>query len=1144
MEFTKKFWNDGKYIGISNGEYYNYYTGEKLDIKPDNYYTSLMLSNENFNRNFVERLNLPYKKSDIQLAANDFLYSSTLRDIIQKLQINNQYIYRNAIIADGKLPAVSLSTDINGKFYKQHDNYILSKLNNKIHTYKIKKNNGTWSENASSTVSLTKNNGGYKSTDIGPTTKIDIITKDWLNDSQENEATYKRYHSNGCSQQDIIIDKLTNISLESPSLWSFSEPAVKTKLNDRTDLTGKLLTFNCYETETTEKAIKSLIEVKDINTSNMNTVYFRLDSISFITTAEKDSNGNFKAPKITLIQGGPKTQSDTSYVTVQDDGKLNEGAYCFISQQEIEGGHYINTIHFSNRHYFHGQFGCLYEISRDSKATNASFIDKIISEIEKLNVNIIVPSDSTIKYIKNNFVLKGNIGFKQIKRSPDNSKNIGFSLSDFEYIPNITKQLNYSFRWTDGVTTYTDEKPDTTYGALRTSVRWLNGGKNSKLVYKSTGNGGSASYIPNDDMTANDVYEATKNSHIIYEKIPNLISNTLSYKFVRDKKSESIPYIKNPLYKARNYPLETYDWFPSSPGNNIGSFKVRYKTAKEIWNELQLNNANSTTKNNNSDPNQALSIPEKIFDNLPTIKEEIRIDDNQLIGNLPEFNYLDINDAEVLYKNNKFYYFIAFSDKLLIIKADKTNDKLPEFLIPKSNDSVKYIYIKEINSLNVRIAFKHINSLKIYENDLYISDSKLNAVIQYNIEHLLSPKEDELVSNMLIVKNMLQGDGSIKNKLYFNKPTSLAISKNKVYVVDKNNRCIKIYNRNLNYIKTIKNGKYSTHDIQAIAINPHSVYLENGTKVHSESLWVISKHLSKLYLSIYFNEELLYNTHISNITLETNQKYWEENVKNIIFSFCDSNYYYIVTSYHTYKAYTTNPKVLIGSYTFTKNKDHKNKVDQRCFAICGNPEEEYDYIFNIFNIYDTASLEQYTVDKSFNDLSVAEKVECINKSDLLNELFKSNKSNTKTTPINNFITLFFKESLSYISTLNSKEVPCDTQFIHADTNDYINALTLNKMLYSLISNLYNLKNSIIGTLKTVALNNNIVSVDNIELDTYYNLLEAHNTRNYFVYDNELINVGLNRIFESIYNLQFKILEKMQSLHLSFDETILLEPKII
>ena len=208
MEFTKKFWNDGKYIGISNGEYYNYYTGEKLDIKPDNYYTSLMLSNENFNRNFVERLSLPYKKSDIQFAANDFLYSSTLRDIIQKLQINNQYIYRNAIIADGKLPAVSLSTDIDGKFYKQHDNYILSKLNNKIHTYKIKKNNGTWSENASSTVSLTKNNGGYKSTDIGPTTKIDIITKDWLNDSQENEATYKRYHSNGCSQQDIIIDKI------------------------------------------------------------------------------------------------------------------------------------------------------------------------------------------------------------------------------------------------------------------------------------------------------------------------------------------------------------------------------------------------------------------------------------------------------------------------------------------------------------------------------------------------------------------------------------------------------------------------------------------------------------------------------------------------------------------------------------------------------------------------------------------------------------------------------------------------------------------------------------------------------------------------------------------------------------------------
>lgn len=350
MEFTKKFWDNGKYVGISNGEYYNYYTGEKLDIKPDNYYTSLMLSNENFNRNFVERLNLPYKKSDIQLAANDFLYSSTLRDIIQKLQINNQYIYRNAIIADGKLPAVSLSSDTNGKFYKQHDNYILRKLDNKIHTYKIKKNNGTWSENASSTVSLTKNNGGYKSADIGPTTKIDIITKEWLNDSQENEATYKRYHLNGCSHQDIIIDKLTTIS-ESQSSWNLVEPVEKTKLN------GKLLSFNCYETETTERAVKSLIDIKDVNKSDTNCVYFRLDSISFITTADENDCGNFITPIFKLVQSGPMAQSDTSYVTVQDDGNpndgiFNEGAYCFISQQEIEGGNYINTIHFSNRHYF------------------------------------------------------------------------------------------------------------------------------------------------------------------------------------------------------------------------------------------------------------------------------------------------------------------------------------------------------------------------------------------------------------------------------------------------------------------------------------------------------------------------------------------------------------------------------------------------------------------------------------------------------------------------------------------------------------------------------------------------------------------------------------------------------------------------
>ena len=818
---------------------------------------------------------------------------------------------------------------------------------------------------------------------------------------------------------------------------------------------------------------------------------------------------------------GPSKDLSTGWYSVADDGQLNdsqfnEGSYSFVSQQALSNDYYINSVYYSNRHYFSGKsLGCI-SITRKTNETDDAFINRIINEMG--TIKVAVGSSNKVEYDNNRFILNYSLLFQNTKKFKfpfeNTESNIPFNLYDFEYIPNIVKATNRTFKWTDGSKTYTEKHPDITYGKLKTSKEWINGGKKSKLINKATGIKSDfiSTFIPNDEMTANDVYEYTKNSHITYTNIPNLNVLPTTYKFVRDKKDNPIPYIKNPLYKPRNYPLETYDWVPTSTTSDKGRFKIRYKTASEIWDDLILNTNNSKSKK--YDTRQSLTLQEKIFDNLPVLKEEISIADTKTIEKLPEFNYLDINTAEIVYKNGKYYIFIAFSNKLYIVKTNNFDTI--------SGGS----YLTEIKSHNIRLSFENINSLRIYENDLYITDSKLNAVIHYDLEHLFSEvsetKEDsKSLDELLIFKNILQGDGTIKNKIYFNEPSSLAISENKVYVVDKNNKCIKIYNRNLNYIKTIKNGKYSTHDIQAININPNAIYLENGTKVKRESLWVLSKQFSKLYISIYNDEELVYNTPLSNIMLENNDRLWEDNVKNIVFSYSDSNYYYICTSYNVYRAYTSNPKVLLGGYKY-KLKNNDYTINQRCFALCGKPDAENDYILNIFNIYDSAELESYTAVNSFNNLSVFEQLSCVS----------------------SFAIATFHESTRFISTLTNKDIPCETDYIFANNDDYINALTINKMIYSLVANLYNLKNSIIGTIKTVASNNNIVSIDDIQLDTYYKFLEADNIKNYFVYDNELVNVSLNRIFESIYNMQYKIIEKMQSLHRSFDSTIITNAKII
>lgn len=293
MEYTKKFWNDStfssisnSYIGISEGEAYDYYSGKKIESINKNYYTNLLLSNKNFYRDFNTKLELPYKKSDVQLASNDFLYSSIINDIVNKLQLNNQYIYQNSIIADGKLNVPKIRP-----LTVSEAGYDISVLDNKIKTYYIKNNNGTWADKASLNVSLIKNNGGYKDSTFGPTTKEEIITKNWLYDAAENANTYNIYHNGSMIQKDIIIDNLTNKERNNIDTDLRLVTTEETNLNSN-KLKTHPIEFICIDEnhkDKVTKAVKSLFEINSAATpfSSIKTIYLRFNSITFLSKGNK-----------------------------------------------------------------------------------------------------------------------------------------------------------------------------------------------------------------------------------------------------------------------------------------------------------------------------------------------------------------------------------------------------------------------------------------------------------------------------------------------------------------------------------------------------------------------------------------------------------------------------------------------------------------------------------------------------------------------------------------------------------------------------------------------------------------------------------------------------------------------------------------
>jgi hypothetical protein len=126
--------------------------------------------------------------------------------------------------------------------------------------------------------------------------------------------------------------------------------------------------------------------------------------------------------------------------------------------------------------------------------------------------------------------------------------------------------------------------------------------------------------------------------------------------------------------------------------------------------------------------------------------------------------------------------------------------------------------------------------------------------------------------------------------------------------------------------------------------------------------------------------------------------------------------------------------------------------------------------------------------------------------------------------------LLYKEGDSFISSLSNNEVKVyDSYKFNEDLEeDYINSLTFNKMLYSVVYNLLKIKNSLFGRFKAATNIDNVIVYDSLVLDDYFNMLQINNEADYFIHDNEITSIIVNRTLESIYNLQEKIINKMQT----------------
>lgn len=1108
MQFEKKYWSKNEYtdyqgnnftgyVGIYNGKPYDFISYKELTSK-NAYITRINCSDKNFDRTLSQKLQLPYGRRDIVFAANDFMHNGLIDTIVSRLQENNDYIFQNSIISNANLPItdeclmLSSLTDAKGNL---KENGILGKYNFSSYAFNSKTHNDTSfypdTKVVSQYFSKSKSNNKKEEIDIETAfIKGDKVSKTLELDCSIQEK-WRILNNNGEPL------KYGDIDLDIPGIVTEQELKYFDNIEDINDSKHDLIDKKVYSYNTLEGPY---VETKVLNP------IITIDAKILKNTAEPEIS-DLELKFLMLLANEPAP--DLSINDIPSSKKT----------YRVNDEWSMVTYNFD---------GCVF----NSKELQLDFQYPTITIGENDNIRF----DSKFK--------TGNIE----------------KYEDFNLIPSIERITNYSYVWVTGNDdnlSYHYSQKNCTYQFLTGSDEWTNAkakNLNPRLIMLTDKRG--VDYTPQDTMTAYDVYVQAANNFGLYDY--PAIYRSVTYK---DNGLKANPNYRKSIYSINSYAID----------EELEEVVASYKLPEDVYNDLyELNEVDK-------------------YDSIPkVIKESVSVeaDNENLLHNFNDITAADIVIHSIDKDNRKavLLVFLMFKNKVVIFKTDYfyknsniSTDEVLNYIQKESdfenkkfqidlNDGKDAIVIENIDPLdNLSLKFTSLNAIKVYKNTLYLIDNKLDMVLRYDIDYLISSDEAKTENwfdkRSIKLIDSLQGFGSSTDKIYFNNPYSIDVCDDYVYIVDRGNNCVKQYTNTLNFVKVLKNGFFSSHDIQAVKVNPYPCKI-NGTDIAHNSIWIVSAVNKRIYISVLEEDEVKFYGQVENVMFIENSDSWTEEVRAIEFSEANSNYFYLNTSKRIYKFHVSNPLYPYASLSYFKQRsivgnmrwsamrypwhktpsiygsivkgseeNVKNEItwdyeppttaaeilDNKCFAVSGHPEIEGDIIFHFGVLYDNTMIKNYIRDNKENYENNEMTFDNIPSGELANMIKSSSM-------------LLYNEPDSFISTISNPLVKIfDIEESATNVKDeYINHLTINKFLRVLVYNLLQIKNTLIGHFRAATNIDNIITYDNIILDDYFNNLQLDSHENYFVHSNEHFSIILNRAFENVYDIQEKMLNKIQT----------------
>lgn len=517
-------------------------------------------------------------------------------------------------------------------------------------------------------------------------------------------------------------------------------------------------------------------------------------------------------------------------------------------------------------------------------------------------------------------------------------------------------------------------------------------------------------------------------------------------------------------------------------------------------------------------------------------------------------------------KRIRFVIFLAFKTKICVIRYVYYPDDfyVNEWLggdIDFTEGSKDILVMETVDPANKNsINFLSIKDIRVNGNYLYVVDEKLSSVSRYDIEYIRTHQGvmGWNVKNIRLI-DMLQGQGTVRDEIFFKSPCSICGDNQHIYVADNGNGCIKKYSADFNYLLTLRNGHFVDHDIQTISINPYQFTLDDGTVLKPNSLWIFTTTGTSMYVHVIDNNHVVYSHRISKLQMLKDRYMWDEEFKSVKFSFTNSNYYYLCTTKRVYKLHLSKPHYPFASLSYFKQRMllttmvwsrvpyewHKlpcgedesgiditwgfrpsttsaEILDNKAFCLCGiddytiidnegnRAQFEGDMILHIGTLYNQSKVDTFCKRNNctFYDIPQHELATMINCSGFF----------------------IYNESDSWLSSLTRLNFPAYIveDIEELDASEYVNPNTFNKMIYKVVYNLVNLKNHIIGRFWGAYNIDGLMVYDQLQFDDFFQQLRIENNDDFFVHDNEPMSIMINRIFERIIDIQEKLLRRMEA----------------